>query len=91
MIGVTRLMRTADLECELLQRQALLVGLRLGAGLGRAERAPQRQRLAEADVDVAVAPPQLAHDADEPAEALARLGGRRAARRRTSPTSWIWS
>ena len=44
-----------------------------GEGIGRAERLGQRDRLAEADVDVAEAVAQPAHHADEPAEALALL------------------
>ncbi len=64
----------ADLEGELLQVEALLVRVGLGRGLGRAGGLAKRHRLAEADVDLSVAPAQPARDPQEPAEALGFLG-----------------
>src|SRR5262249_34900406 len=58
---------------ELLECQALLVGVRLGRRVGGAERGAQRQGIAEVDVDVAEAALYRAHDLQEPAEALALL------------------
>src|SRR5207244_11192759 len=58
---------------ELLEGEALLVRVRLCSRVGRAERARERERLAEAEVDVAVAAAERAHEAQEPAEALRAL------------------
>ena len=62
-----------DLEGELLQSDALLVGAGRRARIRAAQGLGQRERLAESDVDVPVAAAQPAHHAEEPAEALARL------------------
>ena len=62
-----------DLEGELLQLEVLLVGVRRRVRIRAAQGLRQRERLAEADVDVPVAAAQPAHHAQEPAEALARL------------------
>ena len=68
-IGVTSLMRRLTSKADLLEGEALLVVAR------RTRRAParERERLAEAHVDLAVAPALLAEGADEPADALGRL------------------
>ena len=63
----------AHLEGQLLHRQVLLFRVRHGRGVGRAQGRLQRHRLAEAHVDVAVAPLERAQHADEPAQAFLLL------------------
>src|SRR5439155_13822653 len=61
------------LEGELLEGEALLVRVGFCSRVGRPERAREREWLAEAEVDVAVAAAERAHEAQEPAEALRPL------------------
>src|SRR5262249_9066015 len=53
----------AELEAELLEREAPLVRVRRGRGVGCAERLPQRERLAEANDDAPVAAAEPAQEA----------------------------
>src|SRR6185436_245144 len=61
------------LEGELLEREVRLVGGRLRGRVRRSERPRERDRLAEADVDAAVAPAEPTQKLERPAEALRLL------------------
>ena len=63
-----------DREAELLERQALLVVVGIDVGVRRAERRAHRQRLAHAQIDLALRLAHLAQALEHPGQVLRLLG-----------------